>query len=92
MLDEAEAQMDWTTWMAVLVDNNLISQKAADRYKLSQNLESNIKLEEIFYAVDEAGQSGDELGLLGQAASLIRVTNMRHGSAVNALYRKTEGH
>ena len=93
-VQEAEEKMEWTEWMRLLVDEaRILSQKAADRYKVSQTLESNEKLTELFCAIDEASQVADDAlfnDLLHRAANLIRITNMRYGSALKDVMRKVE--
>ena len=79
------AQMDWSEFFAPLIAANLLSQAAADKYARSQNLESNEQLYYLFLEADEASQyanDDDYNACIDKILRIIRVTNMRYGSAI----------
>lgn len=84
----ASAQMDWSEFFAPLIDANVLSQAAADKYANSQNLESNENLYYLFLEADEASQyanDDDYNACIDKILRIIRVTNMRYGSAIKAI-------
>ena len=83
-------KMDWTEFFAPLIEYNILSQQAADRYAISQNLESNEKLYYLFIEADEASQyanDADYNACVDKILRIIRVTNMRYNSAIKGFMR-----
>ena len=88
--DLVSDKMDWTEFFAPLIEYNQLSQQAADRYAISQNLESNEKLYYLFLEADEASQyanDADYNACIDKILRIIRVTNMRYNSAIKGIMR-----
>ena len=87
-------KMDWSEFFRPLIEYNILSQQAADRYAISQNRESNEKLYYLFIEADEASQSGSDAACnadynacVDKILRIIRVTNMRYNSAIKSFMR-----
>lgn len=80
-----EEKMDWLEWTQMLVDEGFLHQRDADRYQQRQNDDSNSQLNLLIAEIDELGEmaTGEQTrAAFEKMANIIRVTNMRYGSAL----------
>lgn len=84
----AEDVTDWTEFLDIVVETGHLSRRDAIRYQQRHAPEVDAQIYALFIEMDEAEQNGDAVTvtkLLQHIARLVKVQNMRYGSAIKAL-------
>lgn len=86
----AEDITDWTEFLDIVVETGHLSRRDAIRYQQRHVPEIDEQIYALFIEMDEASQNGDATEVtakLQHIARLVKVQNMRYGSAIKDVMR-----